>query len=198
MPPSYWGSRMPQLTRTTTTNTAAGPQRLPGLGRQPAVADRHQERRRNDVCGRREGAGGAPGSYDALRQRQGFHGAGHRRHQWQPTAGHDAGRGQAVRFLRRPLGGFGLRDAGGADAAGQRQLDQAVHVAGCGADAGGRARQAACVRGNRPCQGVPGAVLGDAGPAGAARDAMWTELLDAGVDHINTDDLPALEELLSV
>ena len=33
--------------------------------------------------------------------------------------------------------------------------------------------------------------------AGAARDAMWTELLDAGVDHINTDDLPALDRLLS-
>ncbi|MDP9694322.1 UNVERIFIED_ORG: hypothetical protein J2X79_001877 [Arthrobacter globiformis] len=33
-------------------------------------------------------------------------------------------------------------------------------------------------------------------PAGAARDAMWTELLDAGVDHINTDDLPALDRFL--
>ncbi|GAB14999.1 hypothetical protein ARGLB_080_00630 [Arthrobacter globiformis NBRC 12137] len=32
---------------------------------------------------------------------------------------------------------------------------------------------------------------------GAARDAMWTELLDAGVDHINTDDLPALDRFLS-
>ncbi|UKA53373.1 phosphatidylinositol-specific phospholipase C/glycerophosphodiester phosphodiesterase family protein [Arthrobacter sp. FW305-BF8] len=33
--------------------------------------------------------------------------------------------------------------------------------------------------------------------AGAARDAMWTELRDAGVDHINTDDLPALDRFLS-
>lgn len=32
---------------------------------------------------------------------------------------------------------------------------------------------------------------------GAARDAMWTELRDAGVDHINTDDLPALDKFLS-
>jgi glycerophosphoryl diester phosphodiesterase len=32
--------------------------------------------------------------------------------------------------------------------------------------------------------------------AGAARDAVWTELYDAGVDHINTDDLAGLEEFL--
>ncbi len=32
---------------------------------------------------------------------------------------------------------------------------------------------------------------------GPARDAMWTELYEAGVDHINTDDLPALQEFLS-
>jgi len=32
---------------------------------------------------------------------------------------------------------------------------------------------------------------------GAARDAMWTELLDAGVDHINTDDLPGLDKFLT-
>jgi hypothetical protein len=32
---------------------------------------------------------------------------------------------------------------------------------------------------------------------GAARDAMWTELHNAGVDHINTDDLPALDRFLS-
>lgn len=33
--------------------------------------------------------------------------------------------------------------------------------------------------------------------AGPARDAVWTELLDAGVDHINTDDLAGLERFLS-
>ncbi len=32
---------------------------------------------------------------------------------------------------------------------------------------------------------------------GEAREAVWTELADAGVDHINTDDLPALEEFLA-
>jgi hypothetical protein len=32
---------------------------------------------------------------------------------------------------------------------------------------------------------------------GSAREAMWTELADAGVDHINTDDLPALEAFLT-
>ena len=32
---------------------------------------------------------------------------------------------------------------------------------------------------------------------GAAREAMWTELADAGVDHINTDDLAGLDEFLS-
>ncbi|GAA4722694.1 Glycerophosphoryl diester phosphodiesterase family protein [Promicromonospora umidemergens] len=32
---------------------------------------------------------------------------------------------------------------------------------------------------------------------GAAREAMWTELADAGVDHINTDDLPALDGFLT-
>lgn len=32
---------------------------------------------------------------------------------------------------------------------------------------------------------------------GAARDAMWTELADAGVDHINTDDLAGLDEFLA-
>lgn len=32
---------------------------------------------------------------------------------------------------------------------------------------------------------------------GPARDAMWTELYEAGVDHINTDDLEALQEFLS-
>jgi hypothetical protein len=26
---------------------------------------------------------------------------------------------------------------------------------------------------------------------------MWTELRNAGVDHINTDDLPALDKFLS-
>ncbi|MFJ6000736.1 phosphatidylinositol-specific phospholipase C/glycerophosphodiester phosphodiesterase family protein [Arthrobacter sp. NPDC092385] len=32
---------------------------------------------------------------------------------------------------------------------------------------------------------------------GAAREAVWTELANAGVDHINTDDLPALEAFLA-
>jgi hypothetical protein len=31
---------------------------------------------------------------------------------------------------------------------------------------------------------------------GADRDALWSELLDAGVDHINTDDLTGLQEFL--
>lgn len=33
--------------------------------------------------------------------------------------------------------------------------------------------------------------------AGPARDAVWTELLAAGVDHINTDDLVGLERFLA-
>ncbi|HEY8718080.1 phosphatidylinositol-specific phospholipase C/glycerophosphodiester phosphodiesterase family protein [Pengzhenrongella sp.] len=33
--------------------------------------------------------------------------------------------------------------------------------------------------------------------AGAARDAVWTELADAGVDHINTDDLVGLKNFLN-
>lgn len=32
--------------------------------------------------------------------------------------------------------------------------------------------------------------------AGPARDAVWAELLDAGVDHLNTDDLAGLEAFL--
>ncbi|MEU8578010.1 phosphatidylinositol-specific phospholipase C/glycerophosphodiester phosphodiesterase family protein [Streptomyces asoensis] len=32
--------------------------------------------------------------------------------------------------------------------------------------------------------------------AGPARDALWSELLDAGVDHLNTDDLAGLEAFL--
>lgn len=32
--------------------------------------------------------------------------------------------------------------------------------------------------------------------AGAAREAVWTELVNAGVDHINTDDLEVLAEFL--
>ena len=32
---------------------------------------------------------------------------------------------------------------------------------------------------------------------GAAREAVWAELANAGVDHINTDDLPALEAFLA-
>lgn len=32
--------------------------------------------------------------------------------------------------------------------------------------------------------------------AGAARDAVWTELVNAGVDHINTDDLAGLAAFL--
>ncbi|WP_342618260.1 hypothetical protein [Beutenbergia cavernae] len=32
--------------------------------------------------------------------------------------------------------------------------------------------------------------------AGPARDAVWAELRDAGVDHINTDDLAGLEAFL--
>ena len=32
--------------------------------------------------------------------------------------------------------------------------------------------------------------------AGPARDAVWAELVDAGVDHINTDDLAGLEQFL--
>ncbi|MEU5123864.1 phosphatidylinositol-specific phospholipase C/glycerophosphodiester phosphodiesterase family protein [Streptomyces asoensis] len=32
--------------------------------------------------------------------------------------------------------------------------------------------------------------------AGPARDALWAELLDAGVDHLNTDDLAGLEAFL--
>ncbi|TDE91470.1 hypothetical protein EXU48_15025 [Occultella glacieicola] len=33
--------------------------------------------------------------------------------------------------------------------------------------------------------------------AGPARDAIWTELLDAGVDHLNTDDLAGLDQFLT-
>lgn len=33
--------------------------------------------------------------------------------------------------------------------------------------------------------------------AGPARDAVWSELLDAGVDHVNTDDLAGLENFLA-
>ncbi|WP_104045994.1 phosphatidylinositol-specific phospholipase C/glycerophosphodiester phosphodiesterase family protein [Arthrobacter sp. ZGTC412] len=33
--------------------------------------------------------------------------------------------------------------------------------------------------------------------AGPARDAIWNELFDAGVDHINTDDLEALQQFLT-
>lgn len=33
--------------------------------------------------------------------------------------------------------------------------------------------------------------------AGDARDAVWKELFDAGVDHINTDDLAALQQFLT-
>jgi hypothetical protein len=32
---------------------------------------------------------------------------------------------------------------------------------------------------------------------GAARDALWTELANAGVDHINTDDLAGLQQFLT-
>jgi len=32
---------------------------------------------------------------------------------------------------------------------------------------------------------------------GTARDAVWTELADAGVDHINTDDLVGLQQFLT-
>jgi hypothetical protein len=32
--------------------------------------------------------------------------------------------------------------------------------------------------------------------AGPARDALWGELLDAGVDYLNTDDLAGLEAFL--
>ena len=32
---------------------------------------------------------------------------------------------------------------------------------------------------------------------GTARDAVWNELVDAGVDHINTDDLAALQQFLA-
>ncbi|MBG6218214.1 hypothetical protein IWX75_002695 [Arthrobacter sp. CAN_A6] len=32
---------------------------------------------------------------------------------------------------------------------------------------------------------------------GAAREALWSELADAGVDHINTDDLETLEQFLA-
>lgn len=32
---------------------------------------------------------------------------------------------------------------------------------------------------------------------GAPRDAVWNELFDAGVDHINTDDLAALQQFLA-
>jgi glycerophosphoryl diester phosphodiesterase len=35
----------------------------------------------------------------------------------------------------------------------------------------------------------------DAGP-GAAREALWRELVAAGVDHVNTDDLHGLELFL--
>ena len=33
--------------------------------------------------------------------------------------------------------------------------------------------------------------------AGPAREAIWNELFDAGVDHINTDDLEALQQFLA-
>jgi hypothetical protein len=32
---------------------------------------------------------------------------------------------------------------------------------------------------------------------GDAREAVWTELADAGVDHVNTDDLAGLQQFLS-
>lgn len=33
--------------------------------------------------------------------------------------------------------------------------------------------------------------------AGSARENLWSELQEAGVDHINTDDLPGLQEFLT-
>ncbi|MFE4955615.1 hypothetical protein ACFRCW_16220 [Streptomyces sp. NPDC056653] len=50
--------------------------------------------------------------------------------------------------------------------------------------------------GRRPCpsQGQP--LLATPDVAGPERDAVWTELPAAGVDHLNTDDLAGLELFL--
>ena len=95
-----------------------------------------------------------------------------------------------------------LSDLGGGlsaadDAAGQRQLDQALHLAGRRPDARGRARQAARPRGPRPRGRLPGPLLGHPRRRRSpARDAVWRELLAADVDHINTDDLAGLQAFL--
>ena len=78
----------------------------------------------------------------------------------------------------------------------QRQLDQVLLLAGRRPDARGPAGEAP--RHRRPCarSRLPGPLLGHAGHPRPARDAVWAELLDAGVDHLNTDDLAGLEAFL--
>lgn len=82
------------------------------------------------------------------------------------------------------------------DAARQRQLDERVHLAGRRSDAREREDQAARHRGQRPPRLLQGPLLGHPDVPGAAREALWRELVAANVDYINTDDLHGLEDFL--
>jgi len=74
------------------------------------------------------------------------------------------------------------------DAAGQRQLDQALHWQGVG-PMRRRARKLHAYVAEAHANGYRVRFWATPDMPGAARDAVWNELFDAGVDHINTDDL---------
>ena len=122
----------------------------------------------------------------------------HRGDQRQPRPARDAGPARAVRRLRRPHGRPRTpacppptsrssattgpsTSPGRASARCPRQSGRS-----CTTSSTGRTQPATgSASGPRPTSPDP------------ARDAVWDELLDAGVDHLNTDDLAGLHQFLS-
>ena len=107
------------------------------------------------------------------------------------AAGHHAGTGEGASAPTMAAPNP-LRQACRPDAA-VSQLDQALHLAGRGSHAGGRARQLHATWPTRtPMATAP--LLGHPGHAGNERGAIWNGLFNAGVVRINTDDLAALQQ----
>ncbi|MFB9072291.1 hypothetical protein ACFFX0_14210 [Citricoccus parietis] len=121
------------------TVRAGLPQRqaaLPRLRRRLSTPDRHQERGPGHLGRDRGRASRALSVHYPLQERAGQGPRGRGRHQWEPPAGGHAGRRHPLLRLRRQVRGPWLRHGCGIHAADQRELDQAVHVARRGRDAG--------------------------------------------------------------
>lgn len=162
-----------------------------------ATADRHQDQRRRHLPRTRRGAPALPADPHPLQPRQGPHRCGDARHLGRPRRSHtDGGTEHALRLLRRPARRPGHRGPRLLHPAHQQQLDPELQLAGHRPLPRRRTGQAAHLVSAARASGQRVRFWATPDVAGPERDAVWTELLAAGVDHLNSDDLAGLEAFL--